>query len=78
MKGKVYLILGASYEVGDDGWEGRCLSKSLLPPTDNQWARAFIGCGKGLYEEITIISDSHLEIGHPRSDQHHLDCFECS
>ena len=51
VKGKVYLILGASYEVGDDGWEGRCLSKSLLPPTDNQWARAFIGQGRGLHTE---------------------------
>ena len=47
-------------------------------PTDNQWARAFIGCGKGLHAEITVISDSHLEIGRPWSDQHHLDCFEYS
>lgn len=41
VRGKVYLILDASNEVGEDGWEGRRLSKGLLPPTDNQWARAF-------------------------------------
>ena len=25
-------------------------------PTDNQWERAFTGCGKGLHAEITQLS----------------------
>ena len=41
VNGKVYLIWGASNEVGEDGWEGRRLSKGLIPPTGNQWAGAF-------------------------------------
>ena len=31
--------------------EGGLLSKGRLPPTDNQWVRAFIGEGRGLHSE---------------------------
>ena len=74
VKGKVYLILGASYEMGDDGWEGRRLSKGLLPPTDNQWARAFYRWRVwATWRNSTVSSDSHLQTGHWWSDQCHFD-----
>ena len=34
--------------------------------------------GGGLHAEIAVSSDSHLQIGHGWSDQHHLDCFKYS
>lgn len=58
VRGKVYLILDASNEVGEDGWEGRRLSKGLLPPTDNQWARDFVGGGWGLHGETAQSSSN--------------------
>ena len=59
--------------------EGGLLSKGRLPPShphDNQWARAFIGWGRGLHAEttqsaLTLI----LKLVMQWSNQHHLDCF---
>ena len=54
-----------------DAW-GACPEADPLP--DNQWARgfrAFVG-RVGLLAETAIKSDSHLEVGHWWSDQHHL------
>ena len=47
-------------------------------PTDNQGVGAFIDRGRGLHAERAVSSDSHLEINHQWSDQHHLDCFRYS
>lgn len=59
VRGKVYLILDASNEVGEDGWEGRRLSKGLLPPTDNQWAiELFVGGRWGLHGETAQSSSN--------------------
>ena len=75
MEKKVCLILDAgNWGGGEDG----ILSKGQLAPLDNQWERAFIDRGRGLHAEIAVSSDSHLEIGHWWSDQHHLDCFKYS
>ena len=51
-----------------------------LPPTGNLWARAFIDRSKegATYRNSRVSSDSHLQIGHRWSDQHHLDCFRYS
>ena len=51
--------------------EGRLLSKGQLP--QHQWARALMG--GATYRSSTVSSDRHLEIGHWRSDQHHLDGY---
>ena len=52
MERKVHFILDASHP---EGWwgVGRHMSKGQLhtPPTDNQWAGAFIGQGRGLHAE---------------------------
>ena len=53
VRGKVYLILVASNEVGEDGWEGRRLSKGQLPsqPGDNQEERAFTKGGSYMQKQ---------------------------
>ena len=62
--------------------EGRLKSKGQFPlphPANNQWARAFIGGGRGPNVEtaqsaLTVI----LELVMRWSDQCHLDCFKYS
>ena len=61
------------------GGEGRRLSEGWLPPTDSQWARAFIDRGRGLHaitaqSALTVI----LKLVMQRSDPNHLDCFQYS
>ena len=46
MEKKVCFILDAGNCGG-----GRTPVQRLTPPTDNQWARAFIGGGRGLHAE---------------------------
>ena len=50
-----------------EGWEGRCLSK-VQPGGKSfyRWREGAVG------RNSTVSSDSHLEIGHWGSDQHHL------
>ena len=72
---KVCFIFNAGNQGGNEG--GGHLSKDILTLTDNQWARAFIGRGRGLHSEsaqsaLTVI----LTLVMWWSDQHHLDCFE--
>ena len=50
---KEKFILDAGNGVGRGRGEGGLLSKGQLPPTNNQWARAFIGEGRGLHVERT-------------------------
>ena len=55
---------------------GRLLSKAR-PPPDNQWARAFIGEGRGLLAEtVQSALPVILKLVVWWSDQHHLDCFK--
>ena len=46
---KVCFIFSAGNRAGNEG--GGHLSKDILTLTDNQWARAFIGRGRGLHSE---------------------------
>ena len=48
------------------------LYPKAVPVPGNHWARAFIDVGRGHIQNNTTSSDSHLEIGHWWSDQHHL------
>ena len=50
----------------------------LTLPAYSQEARAFIDRGRQLHAKAAVTSDSHLEIGHWWSDQHHSDCFKYS
>ena len=50
----------------------------LTLPAYSQEARAFIDRGRQLHAKTAVSCDSHLEIGHRRSDQHHSDCFKYS
>ena len=67
---KVCFILNDSNHSKGEG--GIPVQRPALP-TDNQWARAFLGKGRRLH---TVSSDRHLHIGHWWSDQQHLDCCE--
>ena len=52
MERKVCFILDAGNPAGGGGGGGgRRLSKGQFPSTDNQWARAFIGGGRGSHAE---------------------------
>ena len=47
-------------------------------PTDKQWARGFIGGGRGLHcssAKSTVSSGSHLEFDHGVISSRHFDCF---
>ena len=50
----------------------------LTLPAYSQEARAFIDRGRQLHTKTVVSSDSHLEIGHRWSHQHHSDCFKYS
>ena len=50
----------------------------LTLPAYSREARAFIDRGRQLHAKAAVSSDSHLEIGHWWSDQHHSDCFKYS
>ena len=48
-------------------------------PHNKQWGRAFIDrVGEFTCTSSTVISNSHLQISHHWSDQHHLACFRYS
>lgn len=51
MKRKVCYILDAATRVEGAG-EEKQLSKSRLPPTDNQWGTDFIDRQRGLHAEM--------------------------
>ena len=73
--------------ISDAGnWSGRvaeiCPKVNSFPAHDKQGVRAFIdrvGSGRGVTcRNSTVISNSHLQVGHQWSDQHHLGCFRYS
>ena len=53
--------------------------KANSPPTpDKQGMTAFINRIGVTSRNSTVIANSHFQIGHQWSDQHHLGCFRCS
>ena len=54
-----------------------CWPKADFPPTNDLWARVFIGGGRGLHAETAQSTLSViLKLVTQWSDQHRLDCFK--
>ena len=75
--GKESLLCFRFWQLLGEG--GRHLSKGQLPPPPpREWGESFYRQRGAVAtcRNRTVISNSHLQIGHQWSDQHHLDCFQ--
>ena len=75
--GKESLLYFRFWQLLGEG--SRHLSKGQLPqPPPREWGESFYRQrgAVAICRNSTVISNSHLQIGHQWSDQHHLDCFQ--
>ena len=69
LKKKVCFILDVSNKIGGGQMPVQRLTHTATLDRDK---------GGGYLQNNTVISDIHLQTGHPWSDQHHLDYFKYS
>ena len=79
--GKENLLYFGCWQPGDGGTGWTSVQGPTPPLPNKQGVRAFVdrgGQGGSTCRNSTVISNSHLQIDHQWSDQHHLDCFRYS
>ena len=78
-EGKFPLFQMPAAEKGGQTSVQRRTPPSPAPSTSHQWGRSFYRQQeRATCRSSTVSPDSHLQIGHWWSDQHHLGCFKYS